>query len=145
MAFVPVNGDSMMPGMQSDLMPDTQSDMMPETQSDLMPDTQSDMMPDTQCDDAASLTSLQKEQGQPVVQQTTTNVTYAGMLKRVACELVEVAMKQSNEAKRVVICGMMLRLTNLLKGNELLTVCKTPSLIGEKVVATSASCRGERI
>jgi hypothetical protein len=123
---VPFNRDSMMPGTQSDLMSDTQSAMMPETQSDLMPDTQFDMMPDTHsdimpdaqsdviqltCEDAASLTSLQEEQGQPVVQQTTTNVTY-GMLKRVACELVEVAsMKQSNETKRVAICGMMLRLT----------------------------------
>ena len=133
--LMPDTQSAMMPETQSDLMPDTQSammtdmqsDLMPDTQSDMMLDTHSDMMPDTQsdvtqltCEDAASLTTLQEEQGQPVVRQTTTNVTY-GMLKRVACELVEVAMKQSNEAKcGVAICGMMLRSTNLLKGNELL-------------------------
>lgn len=48
-----------------------------------------------------------------------TSITFA-MLKRVACELVEVAMKQNNESKKVTVCGMMLRATNLLKGNGLL-------------------------
>jgi hypothetical protein len=44
-------------------------------------------------------------------------ITYA-MLKRVACELVEVAMKQNDASKKVSVCGMMLRVTNLLRGND---------------------------
>ncbi|KAI2495286.1 hypothetical protein MHU86_19224 [Fragilaria crotonensis] len=57
------------------------------------------------------------QQGEGTAQQT--SITFA-MLKRVACELVEVAMKQNNESKKVTVCGMMLRATNLLKGNGLL-------------------------
>ena len=48
-----------------------------------------------------------------------TNITFA-MLKRVANELVEVTMKLSDESKKVSVCGMMLRATNLLKGNGVL-------------------------
>jgi hypothetical protein len=48
-----------------------------------------------------------------------THITFA-MLKRVANELVEVTMKLSDESKMVSVCGMMLRATNLLKGNGVL-------------------------
>jgi hypothetical protein len=49
----------------------------------------------------------------------TTSISFA-MLKRVACELVEVTMKLNDESKRVAVCGMMLRATNLLRGNGVL-------------------------
>ncbi|KAI2495957.1 hypothetical protein MHU86_18567 [Fragilaria crotonensis] len=49
--------------------------------------------------------------------QSSSTITYA-MLKRVACELVEVAMKQNDASKKVSVCGMILRVTNLLKGND---------------------------
>ena len=44
---------------------------------------------------------------------STTSITYA-MLKRVACELVDVTMKQNDASNKVSVCGMMLRVTNLL-------------------------------
>ena len=44
---------------------------------------------------------------------SSTTVTYA-MLKRVACELVDVTMKQNDGSNNVSVCGMMLRVTNLL-------------------------------
>ena len=69
-------------------------------------------------DNGVQLTKTQQLEG--VAQKSTSrSITYA-MLKRVACELVEVAMKQNNEEKKVTVCGMMLRATNFLKGNELL-------------------------
>jgi hypothetical protein len=52
-----------------------------------------------------------------VIAQSSSTITYA-MLKRVACELVDVAMKQNDASKKVSVCGMMLRVTNLLRGND---------------------------
>jgi hypothetical protein len=51
-----------------------------------------------------------------VMAQSCSTITYA-MLKQVASELVEVAVKQNDSSNKVSACGMMLRATNLLRGN----------------------------
>ena len=52
-----------------------------------------------------------------VMAPSSSTITYA-MLKQVACELVEVSMKQTDASKKVSVCEMMLRVTNLLRGKD---------------------------
>ena len=72
-----------------------------------------------------------------VMAPSSSTITYA-MLKRVACELVEVAMKQNDASKKVSVCGMMLRVTNLLRGNDSLARAKLDEAIEQYLHSFSA-------
>lgn len=68
-------------------------------------------------DDSILYNETQNLVSEVVAAKASPTITYA-MLKRVACELVEVAMKQNDASKKVSVCGMLLRVTNLLKGDD---------------------------